>query len=131
MLIAESGDAHDDHEDVHNDHPSVEENTKTQASTNKKRHPLSSMMGQLQSPSGMPVLANRKKLEWSIATLRLLVFFDYAVTQSMAPNYAIMVDIGAHPDSFPSTAPFDFASATYVSNIVLVDVKHLVRFFLK
>ncbi len=99
----------------------TEENTK--ASTHEKRPPLPSIMRQLESPSGMPVLADKKKLQWSIATLRLVIFIDYAVTQSMGPNYAILVDIGAHPDSFLTTAPFDFASATYVSSIVLIGAK--------
>jgi MFS family permease len=34
-------------------------------------------------------------------------------TKMLNPNFAIMCAPGAHPDSFPSTEPFGFNSATY------------------
>jgi MFS family permease len=51
--------------------------------------------------------------KWSIATLRLAVFTETVVGYMLMPNFAIMADIGRHDESFTSTAPFDFSSATY------------------
>jgi MFS family permease len=47
----------------------------------------------------------------SLATIRLAIIADMMVGIMLMPNYPIMVDKGVHKDSFPSTYPFDFASA--------------------
>lgn len=48
-----------------------------------------------------------------LAIVFLSVFVDAGASQVLGPNYAIMVSPDSHPDSFPSTAPFDFATANY------------------
>jgi MFS family permease len=48
----------------------------------------------------------------SLAAIRLAIMADMMVGVMLMPNYPIMVDKGAHDDSFPSTYPFGFASAT-------------------
>lgn len=45
--------------------------------------------------------------------IRFAVFSDCVNGMILQPNYAIMVSPDAHEESFPSTAPFDFSSATY------------------
>jgi MFS family permease len=52
-----------------------------------------------------------KDKQRSLATIRLSIAVDMMVGVMLLPNYPIMVDKGVHKDSFPSTYPFDFASA--------------------
>ena len=59
------------------------------------------------------LITDESVLKWSIGALRFAVFADCVNGMILQPNYAIMVDQNAHEDSFPSTEPFDFASATY------------------
>lgn len=54
-----------------------------------------------------------KLKQLSINVLRFAIFVDAVAGTIEQPNYPIMVLPGAHADSFPSTAPFDFAAATY------------------
>lgn len=45
---------------------------------------------------------------------RFVVFIDFLAASTISlPNQTLMADVGAHPDSFPSTHPFDFTSAMY------------------
>jgi MFS family permease len=59
------------------------------------------------------LITDESCLTWSMSALRFAVFSDCVNGMILQPNYAIMVDQNAHEESFPSTAPFDFASATY------------------
>lgn len=56
----------------------------------------------------------------SIYVLRFAVFADTVNGMILQPNYAIMVSPDAHEESFPSTDPFDFSSATYFIPMVRV-----------
>jgi len=56
---------------------------------------------------------NIKTIKRSVITLRLAIFVDTANMFMLLPNYAIMADSTANPESFASTHPFNFASATY------------------
>ncbi len=58
-------------------------------------------------------LVDETALKWSMMALRLTVLADTMVSYLLLPSYAIIVDNEAHPESFPSTAPFDFSTATY------------------
>ncbi len=66
-------------------------------------------------PSNQTLAIDEKALKWSMIALRLSVLVETMVSYMLQPSYAIMVDQGSHQDSFPSTAPFDFSTATYVS----------------
>lgn len=59
------------------------------------------------------LIVDETALKWSMIALRLTVLSDTMVSYLLLPSYAVIVDEGAHPDSFPSTAPFDFSTATY------------------
>lgn len=54
-----------------------------------------------------------KAMKWSLSVLRFGVLASSVSATILQPNYPIMVLPGAHQDSFPSTSPFDFNSATY------------------
>ena len=59
------------------------------------------------------LLTDRRVFSMSIHAIRLAVFADTLNSMITWPNYALMALPGSHPDSFPSTAPFDFSAATY------------------
>mmetsp|Transcript_14728 Transcript_14728/g.17935 ORF Transcript_14728/g.17935 Transcript_14728/m.17935 type:complete len:658 (-) Transcript_14728:262-2235(-) len=59
------------------------------------------------------LVTDENVLQWSLYAVRFAVFADCVNGMILQPNYAIMVDPNAHEESFPSTNPFDFSSATY------------------
>jgi hypothetical protein len=59
------------------------------------------------------LLTDRRVFSMSISAVRLAVFADTLNSMVTWPNYALMALPGSHPDSFPSTAPFQFSAATY------------------
>ena len=70
-------------------------------------------------PSKRIILPRKYKLitdgnyrKYSIWTLQFAILTSAISTKMLNPNYAIMCS-GEHPDSFPSTEPFGFNSATY------------------
>ena len=73
--------------------------------------------GRSQDPDALEgyqqLLTDRRVFSMSIHAIRLAVFADTLNSMITWPNYALMALPGSHPDSFPSTAPFDFSAATY------------------
>ena len=59
------------------------------------------------------LVTDESALKWSMAALRFAIFSDSVIGMMLNPNYAIMADKDAHKESFPSTYPFAFSSATY------------------
>lgn len=59
------------------------------------------------------LVVDKRVYHWSLLAMRLGVLADSVNNTILRPNYPFMVLPGAHPDSFPSTAPFEFASAQY------------------
>lgn len=49
----------------------------------------------------------------AITVMRFAIFADAVNSQVLGPNYALLVEEGTHPDSFPSTEPFGFGAAYY------------------
>lgn len=52
----------------------------------------------------------RKYSQWAV---NFVITCSAVNTKMLNPNFAIMCQPGAHPDSFESTEPFGFNSATY------------------
>ncbi len=52
-------------------------------------------------------------LQNSILSVRFTTMCSAINTKMLNPNFPLMVQAGAHPDSFPNTEPFGFNSATY------------------
>lgn len=50
---------------------------------------------------------------FALTILFIMVFLDSGNVQVLVPNYALMADVGNHPDAFPSTSPLGFSAATY------------------
>jgi MFS family permease len=59
------------------------------------------------------LVSDERVLGNSLNAVRFAVFADTFNARILQPNYAIMVSPDTHEDSFESTAPFDFSSATY------------------
>lgn len=59
------------------------------------------------------LLADKRVLRAAIAALRLAIFFDGINYLVLSPNYPLLVLPGGSPESFESTAPFDFSTALY------------------
>lgn len=51
--------------------------------------------------------------KYSLWSVNFIILASAVNTKMLNPNFAIMCMPGAHPDSFPSTEPFGFNSATY------------------
>lgn len=51
--------------------------------------------------------------KYSIWSVNFIIVCSAVNTKMLNPNFAIMCSPNAHPDSFPSTEPFGFNSATY------------------
>lgn len=64
-------------------------------------------------PSRYRLVTEENVLRNSIQSVRFTTMCAAINTKMLNPNFPIMVSPGAHPDSFPSTEPFDFNSATY------------------
>ncbi|CAB9510814.1 major facilitator superfamily protein [Seminavis robusta] len=62
---------------------------------------------------GHELIINEQALNRSLMVLRFGVFADAINATILQPNYPFMVIKDAHPDSFDSTAPFDFSAAQY------------------
>lgn len=56
----------------------------------------------------------KSNLNLAIWVLRFAIFADTVNAQILGPNYALMVLENGHPDSFPTTQPFDFGAAYYL-----------------
>ncbi|CAB9505238.1 tetracycline resistance protein [Seminavis robusta] len=55
----------------------------------------------------------KQVLQWSLLALRLGSLADAISSTILTPNYPFMTSPGNHPDSFTSTAPFEFTAALY------------------
>jgi len=55
----------------------------------------------------------KQVLQWSLLALRLGSLADAISGTILTPNYPFLASPGNHPDSFDTTAPFDFTAATY------------------
>ncbi|KAL3925136.1 MAG: hypothetical protein SGILL_000608 [Bacillariaceae sp.] len=64
-------------------------------------------------PAKYRLIASGDDRKKSVRALQFAVLTAAISTKMLNPNYAIMVTPGLHPDSFDSTDPFDFNSATY------------------
>lgn len=64
-------------------------------------------------PRRYRLIAEDDVLQNSIQAVRFSVLCSSINTKMLNPNYPIMVQPGAHPDSFPDTEPFNFNAATY------------------
>jgi hypothetical protein len=51
--------------------------------------------------------------KYSLWSVNFMILASALNTKMLNPNFAMMCAPGAHPDSFPSTEPFGFNSATY------------------
>jgi len=59
------------------------------------------------------LVTNKAVFLWSVNSLRFAIFSDTLSSMILYPNYALMADPNGHRDSFQSTTPFKFSSATY------------------
>lgn len=64
-------------------------------------------------PNGFRLITEENVLRNSILAVRFSAMCSAINTKMLNPNYPIMVQPGAHPDSFPNTDPFGFNAATY------------------
>lgn len=64
-------------------------------------------------PAKYQLVTDENARRYSLYALRFSVVASSINTKVLTPNYPLMVMPGAHEDSFPSTSPFDFNSATY------------------
>ena len=67
----------------------------------------------LRLPQKFKLVTDENALKYSLWTLRFAVSCASINSKLLNPNYPIMVSPGLHPESFPSTEPFSFNSATY------------------
>lgn len=59
------------------------------------------------------LVTDEQTLKYSTYAVRFNVMMNAINTKMLNPNFAILASAGASDDSFESTAPFDFNSATY------------------
>ena len=71
------------------------------------------MMHHIHLSPGHKLLTDEKVLKSSLAALKFALFADAICTQILQPNFALMIQPGAHEDSFPDTDPFDLTAAQY------------------
>ena len=83
------------------------------ATHHSMREKFSEMVHQIHLSPGHKLLTDEKVLKSSLAALRFAIFADAICAQILQPNFAIMIQPGAHEDSFPDTDPFDLTAAQY------------------
>ena len=67
------------------------------------------MMHHIHLSPGHKLLTDEKVLKSSLAALKFALFADAICTQILQPNFALMIQPGAHEDSFPDTYSLSIA----------------------